>query len=123
MGTGKWLRAGALGLAAVSLLAGCAGNPGSAALAGSWGSSAAGKPNLTIQSDGSFSGSDGCNRLMGKGSIDGDSISFGPIVSTRMACEGVDEWLDKAARGTVAGSTLTVYDDKGGKIGTLDKSD
>ncbi|AAT90076.1 hypothetical protein ATY41_02530 [Leifsonia xyli subsp. xyli] len=123
MGSGKWLWAGAIGLAAVSLLAGCAGSPGSAALAGSWGSTAAGKPHLTIQGDGSFSGSDGCNRLTGKGSIDGDSISFGPIVSTRMACEGVDEWFDKAARGTVAGNTLTVYDDKGVTIGTLGRSD
>jgi hypothetical protein len=49
-----WLRAGAAGFAAAALLAGCAGAPSNAALVGSWGSTAVGKPNLTIENDGSF---------------------------------------------------------------------
>ncbi|MGN6427942.1 MAG: META domain-containing protein [Leifsonia sp.] len=109
-------------LLAGALLAGCAGTPSGAALVGTWGSTASKQPNLTIENDGTFSGTDGCNRLSGKGSIDGDTITFGPMASTMMACEGVDEWLGKAATGTAKGSTMTVYDDSGSTIGTLEKS-
>lgn len=119
----RGLRAGSIVLVAAALLAGCAGTPSGAALVGTWGSTASKQPNLTIENNGSFSGTDGCNRLTGTGSIDGDSITFGPMASTLMACEGVDEWLNKAATGTAKGSTLTIYDDGGNAIGTLEKSD
>ncbi|MFE4468159.1 META domain-containing protein [Leifsonia sp. NPDC056824] len=108
--------------AALALLAGCAGTPSGAALVGTWGSTAASQPNLTIENDGAFSGTDGCNRLSGKGSVDGDTITFGPIASTLMACQGVDEWLAKASSGTAKGSALVVYDISGNEIGKLDKS-
>jgi heat shock protein HslJ len=107
--------------AVIGLLAGCAGTPSGNAVVGTWGSTAAQQPNLTIENDGAFSGTDGCNRLTGRGSIDGDSITFGPIASTMMACTGVDEWLGKAVTGTAKGSTLVVYDLSGNQIGTLDK--
>ncbi|HTJ34152.1 MAG TPA: META domain-containing protein [Dactylosporangium sp.] len=113
---------GIVAAAAIALLAGCAGTPSGAALVGTWGSTAAAQPNLTIENDGTFSGTDGCNRLSGKGSVDGDTITFGPIASTMMACDGVDEWLAKAASGTAKGSTLVVYDTSGSEIGKLDKS-
>lgn len=109
-------------LAAVLLLAGCAGTPSGAKVVGHWGSTASGQPNLNIEDDGTFSGSDGCNRLSGQGQIDGDEITFGSIASTMMACEGVDTWLGKAATGNVKGDTMTVLDDKGSTIGTLDRS-
>ncbi|QNE36351.1 META domain-containing protein [Leifsonia shinshuensis] len=115
------LGGGLVAVAALALLAGCAGTPSGAALVGTWGSTAASQPNLTIENDGAFSGTDGCNRLTGKGSIDGDTITFGPIASTMMACTGVDEWLGKASSGTAKGSTLVVYDINGSQIGTLDK--
>lgn len=115
------LRSGAAAAFVLGLLVGCAGTPSGAALVGTWGSTAAKQPNLTIQNDGAFSGTDGCNRLTGRGTIDGDSITFGPIASTLMACEGVDEWLGKAATGTAKGDTLVVYDTSGNQIGTLDK--
>lgn len=108
-------------VAVIGLLAGCAGTPSGNAVVGTWGSTAAKQPNLTIENDGAFSGTDGCNRLTGRGSIDGDSITFGPIASTMMACTGVDEWLGKAVTGTAKGSTLVVYDLSGNQIGTLDK--
>ena len=118
------IRAGvAAALALTALLSGCSGSPGGDALVGSWGSTDTGKPNLTIEGDGAFSGTDGCNRLSGKGTIDGDTITFGDFASTLMACEGVDEWLNKAAKGTADGNSLTVYDQQGDKLGTLDKSD
>jgi heat shock protein HslJ len=109
-------------LAAVLLLAGCAGTPSGKAVVGTWGSTSSGQPNLDIQDDGTFSGSDGCNRLSGQGQIDGDEITFGSIASTMMACEGVDTWLSKAATGNVSGDTMTVLDDGGKTIGTLKRS-
>jgi len=108
--------------AAVLLLAGCAGTPSGQAVVGRWGSTSAGQPNLDIENDGTFSGFDGCNTLSGKGQIDGDEITFGPIASTLMACEDVDTWLGKAATGNVSGDTMTVLDDGGSTIGTLKRS-
>ncbi|WP_285115004.1 META domain-containing protein [Leifsonia sp. fls2-241-R2A-40a] len=108
--------------AVVLMLAGCAGTPSGNAVVGRWGSTASGKPNLNIESDGTFSGSDGCNTLNGKGLIDGDQITFGPIASSLMACDNVDTWLSKAATGNVKGSTMTVLDDGGSTIGTLARS-
>ncbi|MFP3466978.1 META domain-containing protein [Leifsonia sp. SIMBA_070] len=117
------LRAAAALLAATALLlAGCAGTPSGAAITGRWGSTSSGQPNLDIQNDGTFAGSDGCNQLNGQGQIDGDQITFGTIASTMMACEGVDTWLSKAATGTVKGSTMTVVDQGGSTIGTLKRS-
>ncbi|CAM5427002.1 META domain-containing protein [Leifsonia shinshuensis] len=118
----RFIGGAAVAAAALALLAGCAGTPSGAALVGTWGSTAAQQPNLTIQNDGAFSGTDGCNRLSGKGTVDGDTITFGPIASTMMACQGVDEWLAKASSGTAKGSTLVVYDINGNEIGKLDKS-
>lgn len=112
----------AAALAVVLLLAGCAGTPSGAKVVGMWGSTASGQPNLNIENDGTFSGSDGCNRLSGQGQIDGNEITFGSIASTMMACEGVDEWLGKAATGNVSGDTMTVLDDSGKTIGTLPRS-
>lgn len=41
---------------------------------------------LQLDADGKVSGSGGCNRMMGKAQISGDTISFGAIASTQMAC-------------------------------------
>lgn len=41
---------------------------------------------LDIAPDGAVSGSGGCNRIAGRAEISGESISFGRLVSTRMAC-------------------------------------
>lgn len=40
--------------------------------------------------DGKLSGSDGCNQLTGPATVRGDTITFGEIASTKMACPGVD---------------------------------
>ena len=37
-------------------------------------------------SAGRLSGSDGCNRLMAKATVDGESLRFGPVAGTMMAC-------------------------------------
>lgn len=41
---------------------------------------------IEITSDGKVSGTGGCNRISGTASIRGDKMTFGPIVSTEMAC-------------------------------------
>ncbi len=41
---------------------------------------------IEIAADGKVAGSGGCNRISGKASIAGDRISFGPMISTKMAC-------------------------------------
>lgn len=41
---------------------------------------------LQIGADGAVSGSGGCNSMTGTATISGDSITFSPIASTRMAC-------------------------------------
>jgi heat shock protein HslJ len=42
-------------------------------------------PTLTL-ADGTASGFAGCNNYTGGYELDGDSIAFGPLASTRMAC-------------------------------------
>lgn len=109
-------------LAAVVALvfSGCSAAGGSG-VPGKWGSTATGQPHLTISSDGTFSGSDGCNNLAGKGTISGSDFTFGPFASTLKACEGVHPWLNQAVTATVDGDVLTVKNHSGAKIGTLDR--
>lgn len=46
------------------------------------------KPTLTIADDGAATGSTGCNRFTGHAEISGDTVDFGPLAVTRMACIG-----------------------------------
>ncbi len=103
----------------VAALAGCSSSGSS--FTGTWGQDAPGQPSLTIKDDGTFSGTDGCNALSGKGTISGGTFTFGLFASTTKACEGVQPWLNLADTATVDGTTLTVYKSSGTKIGTLDK--
>lgn len=41
---------------------------------------------LEIAADGQVSGSGGCNRIAGRARIEGATVSFGQVASTRMAC-------------------------------------
>lgn len=41
---------------------------------------------IEIASDGKTAGSGGCNRIAGKATVSGEHITFGPMISTRMAC-------------------------------------
>ena len=99
--------------------------PGSSAspgAVGTWGTEAQGEPNLTLAEDGSVSGTDGCNRLMGSWTQEGTTIEFGEIASTMMFCEGVDTWLLDVSTATIDGTTLRVMDADGAEIGTLARS-
>ncbi len=104
---------------ALTTLTGCSSSGSS--FTGTWGRDSPGQPTLTIKDDGTFSGNDGCNDMSGKGTISGDTFTFGPFATTQMACEGVRPWLNIASTAKIEGSTLVVYKNGGGKIGTLDK--
>jgi heat shock protein HslJ len=73
---------------------------------------------------GRVSGSSGCNRFTGMYQEDGDSISFGPLAGTRMAC--ADEVmtveraylaaLDNVSRWSATTTALTLSDQAGQKL-------
>jgi heat shock protein HslJ len=44
------------------------------------------RAHIAFAVDGKVTGSGGCNRLTGRAEISGDSITFGAIATTRMAC-------------------------------------
>lgn len=111
----------ALGLALVSSASACASST-PASPVGIWGVDQQGSPSLTFSQDGSVSGSDGCNRISGSWSQSGSTITTGPMVSTMMYCEGVDTWLSQIDSATMDGDTLTVIDQDGQQIGTLERS-
>lgn len=119
--TGRSARGVLTAAVVVALLAltGCtsSGSP----FVGDWGTVASGQPSLTISSDGSFSGSDGCNPVEGKGSISGDTFTFGPFASITKACPGVTPWLNLAETAKVDGGKLVVYRTGGTQVGTLDR--
>ena len=45
---------------------------------------------LQLLDGGRIAGSDGCNRLVGSYTLDGEKLSFGPLSGTRMACADHD---------------------------------
>lgn len=74
-----------------------------------------------FENAGFLTGSDGCNRLTGQWFLVDGMLSFSQLGGTQMACEGVDQWLMKAAGGVIDGDVLTIKDAAGLTIGTLDR--
>ncbi len=125
LGRGKRVAFVVAGAALAGLLfTGCSAQPGGDGGAeGTWGKEAQGMPQLVLAEDGSLSGTDGCNRLMGKWTAKDDgTVDFGQVATTMMACEGVDTWLSGLSTGTVEGNVLHVKDTAGKEIGTLDRA-
>lgn len=112
-------------LAAASLtvvsLSGCSSSAPS--VEGTWGEDASGKPSLTFAEDGKVSGTDGCNRLMGSWTQEGNKVSLSPMASTMMACDGVDTWLSGIDSATIDEDTLTILDASGDTLGTLERAE
>lgn len=118
------LRVLALSAALTGLLAFSACSSGDASVVGAWGApDTRGEPSLVFEQDGSYSGNDGCNNVGGRWSEDGDSIDLGNMHSTLMYCEGVDTWLGLARSAELSGDALTLLDEDGGEIGTLQRAD
>ncbi|NHB85589.1 META domain-containing protein [Tessaracoccus sp. HDW20] len=96
--------------------------PGNPAPIGTWSGEGDRPPALDLAEDGRLTGTDGCNRLMGGWSLEGDTVHFERIASTMMFCEGVDEWLKRLDTGRVDGDSLVIYDAAGTEIGTLTRA-
>lgn len=109
-------------IAASLLLVGCStGGSTESGPAGTWGPGGDGQPQLVLDEDGTLSGTDGCNNLIGNWTQKDDVVDFGEVASTMMFCEGVDTWLVSLKTGTVDGNTITILDADGATIGTLEK--
>ena len=65
------------------------------------------KPDLT------FSGKGGCNNMSGKFSVKGSSITFSPVISTRMACDDLDK---ENGFFNLLGSRISEYTYKGDEL-------
>ena len=116
-------------VAALLVLTGCLGAQGSAQggdvdPVGTWGDpSMEAEPYLSLAEDGSLTGSDGCNRLSGSWSVDeADQVLFENVASTRMFCEGVDDWLSSLSAAEISGITMTVLGQDGSEVGQLERT-
>ncbi|WP_329196897.1 MULTISPECIES: META domain-containing protein [unclassified Streptomyces] len=67
---------------------------------------AAGKARFTLAPDGAASGGLGCNRFTAKATVEGASLTFGPIASTRMACAGGAGEVERALTALFGGGPL-----------------
>ena len=94
------------------------------AAAGTWGDADdTTQPSLELAEDGTLSGTDGCNQLSGQWTENGVDLTFENVASTMMACADVDTWLSALDTATIDGSTMTVFDESGDEIGTLERSE
>jgi heat shock protein HslJ len=80
------------------------------------------EPHFVLSTDGgSVSGSTGCNRLSGKFTQSADGLRFGPLITTRMACQPAANELEArflraleaTASSRVVGNTLELRDASG----------
>lgn len=77
-------------------------------------------PFLSIETDGRYSGNDGCNVLTGSWEqADDEAILFTDGAMTLMACEGVDQWLSQAVQGRVQAGVMTLQSVDGTVLGQL----
>lgn len=117
----------AAGLLAAALLALSACASTAPGVVGVWGDpDAQGLPSLEFtaegeDSDGEYSGTDGCNRVGGVYTVNGSTVDLGMMRSTLMFCEGVDTWLSQARTASLEGDVLTFLDEGGQQIGTLER--
>lgn len=68
---------------------------------------AAGRARFTIAADGTASGSLGCNRFNAKATVDGARLTFGPLATTRMACQGAAGEVERALTELLGSGPLT----------------
>lgn len=124
-----------IGLLALFVLAACASGS-SASVIGQWklvshGSASSQTPaapdvdtSIDFSSDGQMNGNVGCNGFGGEFKVDGDTIAFGPVMSTMMFCEGPvgDQEMatiavfQESATFVLDGDTLTITSADGNSV-------
>lgn len=87
------------------------------------------KPSLQLdQATKRFSGSDGCNRMMGSYQLSSDQLNFGAVATTKMFCASADQnltlqykqSLEKAAHYRVSQEHLILLDSAGSTVLVFD---
>jgi heat shock protein HslJ len=81
----------------------------------------AAKTAFEVAADGQVSSTVGCNRIVGKSSLTGERLRFGPMAATRMACPPPLDRLETAYMAAldavrsyrVEGARLTLVDEAG----------
>jgi heat shock protein HslJ len=74
------------------------------------------KPRITFNVDGTLIGNSGCNGYSGSYTVEGNQITFSPIVSTRMLCDkaimeqetAIHQVLTNTASFKIEGNQLTL---------------
>jgi heat shock protein HslJ len=91
------------------------------------GSGAPTRPFVELAADGTYTGSDGCNRTRGPWTARPDgALDVGPGPSTRMACPdmvAVPYWFTAAARAEFDGDVLVLRDADGAEVGRVERED
>ena len=71
------------------------------------------RPTISFSGDGTVQGNAGCNTFSGTYTVDGSNLTFGPLASTKMACEGATGTLETAFLGAVQATTTYEITDAG----------
>jgi len=73
---------------------------------------------LTFKEDGMVYGTTDCNNFSGSYTIDGENLTFGPMASTKMFCEGSQETIFMQ----MLGRTASYFFDKENSLVLLPKT-
>ncbi len=86
-------------------------------------------PSLQLSSEGRVAGSDGCNRLVGSYTLDGDRIRFLPLAASRVACTAMNgrdadfqRAVMEATQWRIDGSALQLLAEDGRLLLSLERS-
>ncbi len=128
-----------IGLLAVLVLSACSGGSASS-IVGQWelvsyGSASSQTPavegvdtSIEFSADGKLHGNVGCNVFNGDYKVDGDTLTFSPVASTLMFCDGVVEQetatlavFSESASFVLDGDTLTITSADGASVIVLAK--
>lgn len=71
------------------------------------------RPTISFSGDGTVEGNAGCNTFSGSYTVDGSNLTFGPLISTRMACEGAKGTLETAYLAAIQATTAYEITDAG----------
>src|SRR5699024_8311705 len=74
---------------------------------------------LELSDDGTVTGNDGCNHIGGSWEKDGEQIVFSDMITTLMACQHVEVWLNDPRTATITGDVMVVYGPDDTELGEL----
>lgn len=89
-------------------------------------------PHLQLADDAGrirYSATIGCNGIGGEATVNGDSLTFGPGIGTKMYCEALNALevqlhsvLTRTRRWSISGNVLELRDEAGARIAQLEKA-